>query len=227
MSVPTALAPLLERTGRCVYVLCRTSNPGAGEMQDLAVGPDQGSGAPGSRCTCGWRGWRWPGRPRTARSAWWSGRPPRPSWPRSAASPRPARSSCPGSARRAATPRPCTTSQRPARGRWRAPPGAVSWSTSRAASPGRGWTRTTRARRSRQRPRTGRRACGATMSTRRSGRRWRILHHMPDIWSPGARSSSWSWRSSCSARSACRRWASRFAVRCASSVTPSARPPTR
>ncbi len=41
-----ALAPLLERAGRCVYVLCRTSNPGAGELQDLAVGPDQGSGAP-------------------------------------------------------------------------------------------------------------------------------------------------------------------------------------
>ncbi len=42
-----ALAPLLERTGRCVYVLCRTSNPGAGELQDLAVGPDPASAAPG------------------------------------------------------------------------------------------------------------------------------------------------------------------------------------
>lgn len=40
-----AIAPLLERTDRFVYVLCRTSNPGAGELQDLVVaaGPD---GAP-------------------------------------------------------------------------------------------------------------------------------------------------------------------------------------
>lgn len=43
----TALAPLLERSGRCVYVLCRTSNPGAGELQDLPVGPDTASGVPG------------------------------------------------------------------------------------------------------------------------------------------------------------------------------------
>lgn len=32
-----AIAPLLERADRFVYVLCRTSNPGAGELQDLAV----------------------------------------------------------------------------------------------------------------------------------------------------------------------------------------------
>ena len=43
----TALAPLLERAGRCVYVLCRTSNPGAGELQDLVVGPGEESRAPG------------------------------------------------------------------------------------------------------------------------------------------------------------------------------------
>ena len=42
-----ALAPLLERADRCVYVLCRTSNPGAGELQDLPVGVDAASGAPG------------------------------------------------------------------------------------------------------------------------------------------------------------------------------------
>ena len=42
-----ALAPLLERADRCVYVLCRTSNPGAGELQDLPVGADAASGAPG------------------------------------------------------------------------------------------------------------------------------------------------------------------------------------
>ncbi len=34
-----AIAPLLERADRFAYVLCRTSNPGAGEVQDMAVGP--------------------------------------------------------------------------------------------------------------------------------------------------------------------------------------------
>lgn len=33
-----ALAPFLERTDRACIVLCRTSNPGAGELQDLDVG---------------------------------------------------------------------------------------------------------------------------------------------------------------------------------------------
>ncbi|HYN69737.1 MAG TPA: orotidine-5'-phosphate decarboxylase [Candidatus Eisenbacteria bacterium] len=32
-----AIAPLLERVDRFAYVLCRTSNPGAGELQDLPV----------------------------------------------------------------------------------------------------------------------------------------------------------------------------------------------
>ena len=32
-----AIGPLLERTDRFAYVLCRTSNPGAGELQDLLV----------------------------------------------------------------------------------------------------------------------------------------------------------------------------------------------
>jgi orotidine-5'-phosphate decarboxylase len=41
-----AIAPLLERTDRFAYVLCRTSNPGAGELQDLVVAADQASGAP-------------------------------------------------------------------------------------------------------------------------------------------------------------------------------------
>jgi len=35
-----AIAPLLERPERFAYVLCRTSNPGAGELQDLAVGDE-------------------------------------------------------------------------------------------------------------------------------------------------------------------------------------------
>jgi orotidine-5'-phosphate decarboxylase len=41
-----AITPLLERTDRFAYVLCRTSNPGAGELQDLTVGPDPSSAAP-------------------------------------------------------------------------------------------------------------------------------------------------------------------------------------
>ena len=41
-----AIAPLLERPGRFAYVLCRTSNPGAGELQDLIVAADAAAGAP-------------------------------------------------------------------------------------------------------------------------------------------------------------------------------------
>lgn len=35
-----AVAPLLERLDRFAYILCRTSNPGAGELQDLVVASD-------------------------------------------------------------------------------------------------------------------------------------------------------------------------------------------
>ena len=42
-----AIAPLLERPDRFAYVLCRTSNPGAGELQDLRVAADvRGPGGP-------------------------------------------------------------------------------------------------------------------------------------------------------------------------------------
>lgn len=44
------IAPLLERADRFVYVLCRTSNPGAGEFQDLLVvggGDDEARMDPG------------------------------------------------------------------------------------------------------------------------------------------------------------------------------------
>jgi orotidine-5'-phosphate decarboxylase len=41
-----AIAPLLERTDRFVYVLCRTSNPGAAELQGLLVTADPEGGAP-------------------------------------------------------------------------------------------------------------------------------------------------------------------------------------
>jgi orotidine-5'-phosphate decarboxylase len=44
-----AIAPLLERVDRFAYVLCRTSNPGAGELQDLEVAADPVTGAPAER----------------------------------------------------------------------------------------------------------------------------------------------------------------------------------
>ena len=43
-----AIEPLLERSDRFAYVLCRTSNPGASELQDLIVEADE-SGAPRER----------------------------------------------------------------------------------------------------------------------------------------------------------------------------------
>ena len=41
-----AVAPLLERGDRFAYVLCRTSNPGAAELQGLEVAADDAAGAP-------------------------------------------------------------------------------------------------------------------------------------------------------------------------------------
>ena len=41
-----AIEPLLGRSDRFVYVLCRTSNPGAGEIQALTVAADPESGRP-------------------------------------------------------------------------------------------------------------------------------------------------------------------------------------
>lgn len=40
------LAPLLERPDRFAYVLCRTSNPGAAELQNLMVEADRATGTP-------------------------------------------------------------------------------------------------------------------------------------------------------------------------------------
>lgn len=37
-----SLAPFIEREDRGVFVLCRTSNPGAADLQDLAIGGDGG-----------------------------------------------------------------------------------------------------------------------------------------------------------------------------------------
>jgi orotidine-5'-phosphate decarboxylase len=39
-----AIAPLIERPDRFAYVLCRTSNPGAGEVQDLGLLADDDAG---------------------------------------------------------------------------------------------------------------------------------------------------------------------------------------
>jgi orotidine-5'-phosphate decarboxylase len=41
-----AIAPLLDRTDRFGYALCRTTNPGAAELQGLLVSPDDTIGAP-------------------------------------------------------------------------------------------------------------------------------------------------------------------------------------
>jgi orotidine 5'-phosphate decarboxylase subfamily 2 len=41
-----AIEPLLSRGDRFAYLLCRTSNPGAGELQGLEVAPDQAMAAP-------------------------------------------------------------------------------------------------------------------------------------------------------------------------------------
>ena len=41
-----AVGPLLDRTDRFAYVLGRTSNPGAGELQDLPVAADPAAGHP-------------------------------------------------------------------------------------------------------------------------------------------------------------------------------------
>ncbi len=41
-----ALEPYLARDGRFAYILCRTSNPGAGELQDLVVAADAALAAP-------------------------------------------------------------------------------------------------------------------------------------------------------------------------------------
>ena len=43
-----AIRPLIEREDRFAYVLCRTSNPGAGEVQDLQVADETVPGSAGS-----------------------------------------------------------------------------------------------------------------------------------------------------------------------------------
>ena len=97
-----AIAPFLERADRFAYVLCRTSNPGAGELQDLARGrPTTPEAVPGeplhrrvARLAAAWG----PGGDRRARGRRDGARR---SSPRSGPSPRVSRSSCPASGPRA------------------------------------------------------------------------------------------------------------------------------
>lgn len=44
-----ALRPFLERADRGAFILCRTSNPGAGEFQDVLVDSSTSKGDPGSK----------------------------------------------------------------------------------------------------------------------------------------------------------------------------------
>ncbi len=147
-----AIAPLLARTDRFAYVLCRTSNPGAAEVQGLEVG--DGTPAPGrNRCGRASPGWRPRGDPAAPWGSWSGRRPPR-SWPPCAASRRGSPSWSRASGRRAARSRPCSRRARPRRRRRRAFPAAACSSTSPGGSPGRPSTR----------PRTGPRAIPASAS---------------------------------------------------------------
>ena len=71
-----SLEPFLARGPRLV-VLCRTSNPGAGDLQDL-------DGAGGHRLFTWWRSWRPGAGTREATACWWSAPLIRRSWPSAA-----------------------------------------------------------------------------------------------------------------------------------------------
>ena len=164
-----AIAPLLERADRFAYVLCRTSNPGAAELQGLAVAADAPPAIPRSRSGRVSPAARRPG----ARAApWASSSAPRhpPSWPRSARSRPASRSSSRASVPRAARSRRCSRPvPRPPRRRGAGPAAACS-STSRGASRGRPWAPSRRGRRgtpasaSRRPPPVGREPRCATLT---------------------------------------------------------------
>ncbi|MFN8630361.1 MAG: orotidine-5'-phosphate decarboxylase [Chloroflexota bacterium] len=130
-----AVLPLIERADRYAYVLCRTSNPGAGELQGLSVAPDEAAGyaseplyARVARRAATWGPagpWAWLSAPRRRRS-----------WPRSARSCQAWASSCRASALRAARWRRCWPRGRQRGLRPVGDPAAGSSSTSRAASRG-------------------------------------------------------------------------------------------
>ncbi len=117
-----AISPLLARADRFAYVLCRTSNPGAAEVQGLEVAGGAGRSRSG-RASPGWRS----AGARAAPSGSSSGRPPPTSWPPSAASRLGSRSSSPAWARRAARSPPCSARvPRPRRRRPACPVAACS-----------------------------------------------------------------------------------------------------
>ncbi len=126
--------PLLERLDRFAYLLCRTSNPGAGELQDLVVARGPGRGAPPpSRCTCASPASRRAG-DRAARSvSSWARPQPRRS-PRSGPLPPVSPSSCPASERRAGPSIRCWRTVRPQPPRPAVDQAAACSSTSRGAS---------------------------------------------------------------------------------------------
>ena len=122
-----AVAPLLERGDRFAYVLCRTSNPGAAELQGLEVAADDAAGLPAeplwarvARRVDGVG----PGRDRRARRR---RHRPRRDGRRSGRSRRGSRSSSRASGRRAARSRRCSrTAPRPRRRRAGGPAAACS-----------------------------------------------------------------------------------------------------
>jgi len=61
-----AVEPFAAYRGRGVYVLCRTSNKDAAQVQTCPAGMTA------ALSSCAWRGWRWDGT-RAATWAWWSG----------------------------------------------------------------------------------------------------------------------------------------------------------
>ena len=130
-----AIAPFLERSDRFVYVLCRTSNPGAATFQNLQIGAcrrrRRERAALSPRRPYGFllvrvRRPGWPGR--------WSDRAKGAS-PRSDLPRRGCRSSCRGLVRRAVTSTRCSKTGRP-RPATRRPAPVLGWSSAcHAASP--------------------------------------------------------------------------------------------
>ena len=96
-----SLEPFLANPERGVFLLCKTSNPGAGDLQDLPLADR----IPASACSSGWPSWRAGGTCATTWGWWPARRTPR-RWPRCGGW----RPNCgswrPASARRAATWRP-------------------------------------------------------------------------------------------------------------------------
>ena len=133
-SAREAIAPLLERADRFAYVLCRTSNPGAAELQDLVVAADPSDRVSRpSRSTPGRPAGRDLGAGRDGRAGR-RRRRRRPSSRRSGRSRRAWRSSSRASAPRAARRMRSSSTAGRARPRPAGGPAAGCWSTCRGAS---------------------------------------------------------------------------------------------